>query len=128
MLAVAGFALVAAIGNGALAHARSANAAHRYRAAESQSLLAARWMPWSPDPRLALGEAQLEQGDTTAARASFEKAISIDRRNWQAWLDLAAAVDGKARIQAVAEARHLFPRSPEISDFEKAVGLPDDGP
>lgn len=120
-LAAAALALVAAIGNGALARAEAANQEHRYAVAESQARLAHRWMPWSADPLLALGEAQLESGEPVSATASFRRAISIDRRDWQAWLDLAASTQGSTRRQAIARAHSLYPRSPEITEFESEL-------
>jgi O-antigen ligase len=118
---LAGFAIVATVGNGALARAQSANRAHRYDDAAPAALLAKRWMPWSPSPLKALGTAQLGLGQTAAARASFHRAVAIDSRDWQAWLDLAATVRGTARNRAVSRARDLYPRSPEIVEFEQAV-------
>jgi len=120
-VAAACFALVAAIGNGALGHAKTANLEHRYTAAQSQARLAHRWMPWSPDPLLALGEAQLESGDAAGATASFRDAVSIDPRSWQAWTDLAESTQGLTRKHAIAKARSLYPNSPEIDAFENML-------
>ena len=119
--AVAAFAFVAAVGNGALARARSANADHRYAAAAAAARTAQSWMPWSPDPLKALGEAQLEQGEGAAARATFRNAIAVDPGDWQAWLDFAASVGGPARRAAVARARALYPRSLEVAEFLDAT-------
>src|SRR5207248_7717487 len=99
---LAAFAIVATIGNGALARAQSANRAHRYADAASAALLAKRWMPWSPSPLKALGTAELELEGTAAARASFRRAVAIDSGDWQGWLDLAATLQGTARTRAVA--------------------------
>jgi len=118
----ASFALVAAIGNGALARAETANRQHRYADAAAAATTARRWMPWSAEPLKALGEAQLEQGQIAAARASFAKAISIDPSDWQAWLDDAAAVTGSERRRAVAQAHRLYPTSPEVAEFEQSAG------
>jgi hypothetical protein len=111
------FAVAAAIGNSALHHATSANDQHRYAVAATHARLARRWMRWSPAPLLALGEAQLGLGDVHAATATFRRAISMDERSWVAWLDLAASTEGTERRRAVARARALYPRSPEISEF-----------
>ena len=124
VVGLAAFAFVAAVGNGALARARVANREHRYPAAAAAATTARSWMPWSPEPLKALGEAQLEQGEQAAARASFRKAIAIDRDDWQAWLDLAASVDGPQRRVAVSRARALYPTSPEIAEFEAASRRP----
>ncbi len=116
------FAGVALIGNGALARANTANQDHRYASAAASAALARRWMPWSDEPLKALGEAQLEQGNSSAAYASFHKAISIDARDWQAWLDLAASATGSDRTRAVHQAHQLYPTSPEIVEFKNSVG------
>jgi hypothetical protein len=120
-LAAASFALIAAVGNGALGHARTATLQHRYTAAQSQARLAHRWMPWSADPLLALGESQLESGDAAGAASSFRNAVSIDPHYWQAWFDLAASTRGATRKRAIAKARSLYPRSPEIDQFENML-------
>jgi O-Antigen ligase len=120
-IAAAGFAFVGLTGNTALAQAQAANHDHRYADAVRAATRARRWMPWSPAPLQALGTARLEQGNTSGATASFHAAISLDPKNWQSWLDLAASVHGKARAAAVARARTLYPRSPEIAEFEKEV-------
>jgi hypothetical protein len=115
------FAVAAAIGNGALARARTANEQHRYAAAASHARLARQWMPWSPEPLLVLGEARLGSGDPSGAAASFRRAISIDDRSWEAWLDLAASTRGTVRRDAIARARALYPRGPEIAEFEEEL-------
>lgn len=118
-LAVTGLAFVGLTGNTALAKAQAANDHHRYAEAVTAATRARRWMPWSPVPLQALGTARLGQGDTSGAKASFRAAIALDPNNWQSWLDLAASVHGKVRARAVARARALYPRSPEIVEFEK---------
>lgn len=116
-IVVAAFAVVATIGNEALARAQTANADQRYAAAAADARIARRWMFWSATPLEALGEAQLRQGQVELARASFQQAVKLDPGNWQAWLDLAAAVQDPARTEAVARARELYPTSPEIAEF-----------
>src|SRR5581483_3888633 len=120
-LAAAGFAFLGLAGNSALASAQSANRAHRYADAAAAASVARRWMPWSPEPLKAQGEARLEQGDAPAARTSFLAAVSVDPRDWQSWLDLAASVEGAERRRAVARARALYPKGPEIVEFEEVV-------
>ena len=122
-LLVAAFAVVAAAGNGALARAQAENLAQEYPAAARDASTARTWMPWSDEPLKALGQAQLEEGQVAAAESTFEKATSIDPRDWQAWLDLAASVHGTARARAVARARALYPTSPEIAEFEQQARL-----
>ena len=119
---VGAMALVAGLGNGALAHAQSAVDAKHYPAAAKEASKARTWMPWSDEPLKALGTAELERGEVAAARRTYRQATSRDPRDWQAWLDLAASVQGQARTAAVARARLLYPTSPEIDEFEREAG------
>lgn len=121
-LSVAAFAFVGLSGNTHLARAEDANQQHRFNAAAAAAAAARRWMPWSPAPLRELGRARLAQGNELGARASFRAAVAIDPNDWQSWLDLAASVHGRARIRAVARTRMLYPRSPEIAEFQKLAG------
>lgn len=114
---VAAMGLVAALGNGALAHAQAEVQAKHYSAAARDASTAHTWMPWSAEPLKALGTAELEQRKVAAAQRTYRHATSVDPGDWQAWLDLAASVQGRARAQAVALARALYPTSPEIATF-----------
>jgi Flp pilus assembly protein TadD len=118
-VAAAVLAFVGLVGNTALAHAQASNRRHHFSDAVRAATTARRWMPWSPAPLQALATARLGLGNASAARAAFRTAISRDPNNWQSWLDFAASVHGKARAEAVAHARALYPRSPEIVEFEK---------
>jgi O-antigen ligase len=118
-LAAAAFAFVGLAGNTSLAQAQAANRDQRYAAAAAAATTARRWMPWSPAPLQTMGTTQLERGNSSGARASFRAAIALDPNNWQSWLDLAASLQGRGRRRAVARARSLYPRSPEITEFEK---------
>jgi Flp pilus assembly protein TadD len=118
-VAAAAFAFVGLVGNTALAHAVVSNRQHHFSDAVGAAGTARRWMPWSPAPLQALATARLGLGNASEAKADFRAAISLDPNNWQSWLDLAASVHGKARADAVARARALYPRSPEITEFEK---------
>ena len=89
-----------------------------YAKAEDEAKRAKRWAPWSSEPWQRLGEAQLGAGDPVAARASFRKAITKEPRDWQLWFRLAEASTGAEQRRALAEARRLNPRSPELSAFE----------
>jgi hypothetical protein len=121
IIAAAGLAVVGLLGNGALARARDDTAAGRFDPALTQAARARRLMPWSPQPWIAQGEAQLDLGERVAARASFLKAISIDEHEWTAWLDLAVATKGRERTRALARARRLYPRSLEIEDVAASL-------
>jgi hypothetical protein len=58
-----------------------------------------------------LGRAQLAGRLRLAARASFEKAISIDRGDWQLWFDLSRVTTGAARAHALEQVALLYPQS-----------------
>ena len=110
--------IVAYLGNGALARAQEAVQDKSYATAVSTADRAHRLMPWSPWPYITRGDAQLAAGDPAAARASSRHAIAIDSREWRAWLGLALASHGRARTQALARARSLYPTNTQI---EQAV-------
>ena len=120
--ALIGFALLGLLGNAAVsASSKSTNAGH-YAHAASQARRAMDFAPWSAEPWRRLGEAQLSTGNLSAARKSFHKAITKDRRDWTLWFELAEASSGRARQQALAEASRLNPLSPEISDARQGNG------
>jgi tetratricopeptide (TPR) repeat protein len=120
-VALAGVALVGLVGSSANAASQEAAQASPpdYDRAEDQARKAHTWAPWSSEPWQSLGEAQLAQGDAAAARESFRKAISKEPSDWQLWFDLAQASAGAERSRALAQARRLNPRSPELDAFEQ---------
>jgi hypothetical protein len=107
-------ALVGLRGNVAAAASQRAASTHHWAAAESQARTAVSWEPWSADARVELGLALLGESRTAEARAAFQAAIARDSRNWQAWLDLARASSGGARQTALAHAKQLDPREPQV--------------
>jgi len=119
-IALAGLALVGLVGASANAASEAAAQASPpdYNKAEDEARKARRWAPWSSEPWQNLGAAQLARGDTAAARESFRKAVAKERRDWELWFDLAQASTGTERSRAVAEARRLNPRSPELKAFQ----------
>jgi hypothetical protein len=112
LVSVAG--TIGLIGNSALAQGRQDIAHARPARAIDEADRARRVMPWSPEPWLVRGEAQLLAGDRAAAAASFRRAIEIDAGDWRGWHDLAVATSGRARERALDRARALYPRSTEI--------------
>jgi len=108
-LALIVVAFVGVVGASALSASDDALIKGRYGEAGSQARKAARWWRWSPDPWRQLGDTQAAQGDTAAARASYLKAISKNRRDWMLWYDLSAVSDGRAAEQALNEAARLNP-------------------
>ena len=102
-------AIVAQVGNSALAQSRAALDRDDPVQAARFARRAERWEPWSFEPRQVLGEARLADGHLAAARVSLRQALMFDPLNAR-WLDLAAASSGSARSGALAEARRLDPK------------------
>jgi hypothetical protein len=112
-----GAALVAHVGNRAVASAAEAIARDDPVAGATSAHRARTWMPWSHEPWQLLGEAQLEGGDDAAAAVSLRRATALDPGQWTVWYDLAMASRGLDRVNALTRARELSPRSVEVSDL-----------
>jgi hypothetical protein len=110
-------ALVGLRGNAAAAASQRAASTHHWTEAESEARTAVAWAPWSADARIALGLALLGQGRDAAAHDAFRAAVVRDPTSWQAWLDLARTSSGTERAHALATARHLDPREPQVLAF-----------
>jgi O-antigen ligase/polysaccharide polymerase Wzy-like membrane protein len=113
--ALVGLVLLGLLGNSAVsASSKSTEAGHLARA-ESQARRAMNFAPWSAEPWRRLAEAQVVAGNGAAARESFRKAITKDRRDWTLWFELGTASSGVERQRALNEASRLNPLSPEIA-------------
>jgi O-Antigen ligase len=121
-VAVAVFAAIALIGNSALGASNSARASGDWTRAAKDARKARQWMPWSPAPWEALGLAQLGSGLAPEAKASLNKALSIDSGDWKLWYNLARASSGRARARALRHAATLFPRSGLEADVHRRGG------
>ena len=95
LLAVVAF--VGVVGASALAASDRELAKGSYTDAASQARKAARWWRWSPQPWQQLGDIASEQGDDSAARGYYLKALSKDDRNWKLWYDLSTVTTGRSR-------------------------------
>ncbi len=111
IVAATTFASVGLVGNAALSRSESAREAGDWGRAAADARRARSWMPWSPQPWVALGRAQLGAQLLRDAQNSFRKAISMDAGDWQIWYDLASATAGQAQRRALEHATALFPRS-----------------
>jgi hypothetical protein len=111
IVVVAGLAAIGLIGNSALKSSDAARRDRDWSTAASDARRARTWMPWSPAPWAALGEAQLGAGLVRDARVSFRKAASMDPRDWHLWYDVARASSGRARLDALHRAVALYPHS-----------------
>jgi O-antigen ligase len=122
LTAVGAFVVISYAGNAYLAAGQAAYERSDFELAAAKARTAHRLAPWSSEPWNRLGEAQLGIGDTAAADASFSRALANDSENWDIWFNLAIATEGAEREQALAEATRLNPRSPQLAQFERAVG------
>jgi hypothetical protein len=116
VVVVIGIALVAHVGNRAVAEAAAALEHADPAAAESSARRARAWAPWSHEPWQLIGEAQLAGRHDAAARASLEQALRRAPEEWRLWLDLAIVSKGARREDAVTRARDLNPLSDEIRE------------
>jgi O-antigen ligase len=114
-------AFVGLVGNMSLAQASTAAGKGNWAASAKDAKRAHTWAPWSSDPYRALGEAQLGEGDTKSAIASFNKAIAKSPSDWNLWFDLARATTGNAQRDALRHAKQLNPLSPEIAELQKEI-------
>jgi len=118
-LAVSAFALVSLVGHQALVAGREALGHGNLVSAERQAKLSARRLPWSPDPWVTIGDAQLALGDTAAAQRSYKRAIGKDPGNWLLWRGLAQATVGAERRHAIAKVILLNPLNTEFATNSK---------
>ena len=104
--------VAAFLGLGARAAAASADAADAgdYDRAIADARRAGRLAPWSVEPLLLLGRAQVGSGDRRAAAVTFRRATRHAPENWRTWYELAAVTRGAERAVAVRRARVLNPR------------------
>ena len=118
---------VGLLGNSAVAHGRSAIADGDTARAIDEAERAHKLLPWSADPWLVKGEAQLVAGDARGAAQSFRKALDADPRDWRGWHDLAVASTGRTRERALRRALALYPTSSEIERTIAALRRADGG-
>lgn len=116
-VALAGAAVVGLIGNSAVRDGSRAADEGRISVSEAEGRLAARWLPWSPEPWELIGRAQLARGERAAARSSFERALEQDSGDWQLWALLAVSSEGAVRERALDHAVELNP----LGDVEAEV-------
>jgi len=115
-------AFVGVVGSSALAASDRERAKGNYGEASSQARKASDWWWWSPDPWRQLGDVAAEQGDNTAARDYYRKAIAKDEGDWRLWYDLSTVTTGEESRQALAEATRLNRFA--SSDFDEADDVP----
>jgi Flp pilus assembly protein TadD len=116
-IAVLGAALVAHVGNRAVAESAEALERGDTSAAAEAARRARTWAPWSHEPWQLLGEAQLADGDDVAARRSLGEATTRAPEEWRLWLDVAIVSSGPEAGYAITRARELNPLGSEVLDF-----------
>jgi hypothetical protein len=89
-----------------------------WAAAERDAKQASAVAPWSEQPWLQLGAAELNAGRLVSARPALRKAVAAAPGDWAAWLDLARASSGRARASALARAVKLNPLEPSVIALE----------
>jgi O-antigen ligase len=124
--AVGVFATVGLVGNTATAKSARAVRGKQWTQAMQSAATARTWAPWSAEPLLWLGEAQVGQSELAPARRNLRAAIEKDPGNWQLWFDLALASPrgGVEQRHSLAVALELNPLSPEVREFMAGTGLP----
>lgn len=116
-LALGAFVVVGLVANTATSSASNAANAGDWGRVETKTQTARRWAPWSATPLLLQAEAQLAAHRLAAARRDFRRAVAKDPHDWTLWFGLAQVSDGRAARRALAQARKLNPRSPEIREY-----------
>jgi len=124
ILVLASFAFVGLVSNRALTRSAEAGLRGDIAAAQTQARRAARWAPWSYQPWQQLGELELADGSRARAHTHFLKAIAKNQGDWELWLDLVLASDGRGQLQALKVASRLNPRSPQIAEIAKSLDVP----
>jgi hypothetical protein len=115
--------VAAFLGLGARAEAASADAAaaRDYDRAIADARRAERLAPWSVEPLLLLGRAQVGSGDRSAAAVTFRRATRHAPESWRTWYELAAVTRGAERAMAVRRARALNPRERLLDELGRGA-------
>jgi hypothetical protein len=92
-----------------LSHLSSSTAHRNWPAAERNARRASALAPWSAQPWLELGEAELNAGRLGFARQALRKAAAKSPDDWTVWADLARTTTGRERADARARAAALNP-------------------
>jgi hypothetical protein len=120
-VALTTFALVSLVGNQALFAGREAVLRKEWSDVEDHARRAERLLPWSFEPHIVLGDAAAGLGDRPRAVAEYRRAVTVDSRNWIAWLRLAQVARGPER-------RAAYERVHELNPLERDLpGEPDGG-
>jgi O-antigen ligase/polysaccharide polymerase Wzy-like membrane protein len=108
-VAVAAVCGVGLAGNHAVSAGLTALADHHYQAALADARDAHRYAPWSDEPFILRGRAQLDLHHKASAARSFQVAVRKEASDWVAWQWLARATAGPQHAEAM---RHLLALDP----------------
>jgi O-Antigen ligase len=104
-------ALVGLVGNVALSRGRSDMGSGHYGAALSQASAAERWMPWSCEPYLLMGQAQQAAGRRAQAAADYRRGLAKDPNVEDAWAGLSHVTVGPVHRHAIRQVLRIDPLS-----------------
>src|SRR5581483_3847628 len=100
-------AVLALLGNEALARAQDALGRSDYAAAARGARDARRWQPWSPQPLELTGFALAGRGERVRAAAAFVRAASQEPSDPRLWVQVAQATTGEPHRRALARLARL---------------------
>jgi O-antigen ligase len=120
-VAVAGAALVAIVGNRALANVGGALVQGDRARAFTEARRAADWMPWSGQPLILVGELQAGRGNPEQGLRTLHDAVAKEPRSYLAWYALAETATGATQRRAAAQVVRLNPRSDEATEMRQLL-------
>lgn len=124
-VAPVGLAVLAALafaGNQALERSIDAMDGLRWDEAARDARRARTLQPWSPEPWRVLGEVELAEGSLAASRRYFRSGIREDPDEFELWIGLGLASEGRARRAAFVRAYRLNPLSPDLEELGFKTG------
>jgi O-antigen ligase len=104
------------LGNRALEQSIDAMDELRWEQAADRARSARRLQPWSPEPWRVLGEVELAEGSLAAARSNFRRGLEEDPDEFELWIGLGLASEGRDQRVAFERASRLNPLSPELEE------------
>ena len=110
-------AALAFAGNQALERSVDAIDGLRWNDAAREARRARTLQPWSPEPWRVLGEVELAEGSLAASRRYFRRGIREDPDEFELWIGLGLASEGRARREAFERAYQLNPLSPDLKEL-----------
>jgi cytochrome c-type biogenesis protein CcmH/NrfG len=97
------------VGNQALFAGKDALGRKDWTTASDDARRARALLPWSFEPDVVLGDAEVGLGDRSAALRAYRAAVDRDPENWVTWLRLAQVARGGERTTAYARVHDLNP-------------------